>query len=155
MQPPCIHACRAWRVLTTGKALSQNRQENSGKPGYNLALKEPKRFPPGHRALSYWDNPKTGRENYIRENVYVAHLPLTFLQMSDYSSPQPLRRGLVGDGVRGTLSVISLWKGSLLAEFTSMSEHGLSLWHGSDVWSVSCLRKHNFNTTHDEKLCLL
>lgn len=49
---------RTWHNLTTGKALSQNRQENSGKPGYNLALMEPKRFPPGRWAPSYWEKPK-------------------------------------------------------------------------------------------------
>lgn len=45
-------------IPTTGKALSQSRQENSGKPGYNLALMEPKRFPPGRWAPSYWEKPK-------------------------------------------------------------------------------------------------
>lgn len=55
---PYLHTHNAWHNPTTGKALSQNRQENSGKPGYNLALMEPKRFPPGRWALSYWEKPK-------------------------------------------------------------------------------------------------
>lgn len=54
----CLHTLNTWHRFTTGKALSQNRQENSGKPGYNLALMEPKRFPPGRWAPSYWEKPK-------------------------------------------------------------------------------------------------
>lgn len=44
----CLHRRTiAWHSPTAGReAVSKNRQENSGKPGYNLALMEPKRFPP-------------------------------------------------------------------------------------------------------------
>lgn len=47
-----LHARTSARHNPTAgrEAVSQNRQENSGKPGYNLALMEPKRFPPGRRA---------------------------------------------------------------------------------------------------------
>lgn len=55
---PYPYTHNTWHNPTTGKALSQNRQENSGKPGYNLALMEPKRFPPGRWAPSYWEKPK-------------------------------------------------------------------------------------------------
>lgn len=76
------------RNLTTGKALSQNRQENSGKPGYNLALMEPKRFPPGRWALSYWEKPKDRQRKLHPGKCLCSTLSsLAFYsQMSDYSS---------------------------------------------------------------------
>lgn len=46
------------RSAAQGEAGSRAGQENSGKPGYNLALMEPKRFPSGRWALSYWEKPK-------------------------------------------------------------------------------------------------
>lgn len=62
---------------------------------------------------------KTGRENYIRENVYAAHsAPSLFApQMSDYSSTLNLWKGVGGwgGGEKEILSIISLWKGWLLA----------------------------------------
>ncbi len=65
VQPPFVthlhmylRTHNTWHNPSTGKALSQNKQGNSGKPGYNLALMEPKRFPPGRWALSYWEKPK-------------------------------------------------------------------------------------------------
>lgn len=121
------------RNLTTGKALSQNRQENSGKPGYNLALMEPKRFPPGRWALSYWEKPKDRQRKLHPGKCLCSTLSsLAFYsQMSDYSSTLNLWERGGGDVEREILSIINFGSGGRWHSLHSLSQCELPIWQYS------------------------
>lgn len=116
---PCSRRA-TWHNPSTGKALTQNRQENSGKPGYNLALIEPKRFPPGRRAPSYWEKPKD-RQRKLHPGkclcstlCSLAFLPRKWVIIRLLLTSERAREGGVME--RGEiLSIIRLWKEPLLA----------------------------------------
>lgn len=73
-----LHARTSARHNPTAgrEAVSQNRQENSGKPGYNLALMEPKRFPPGRRAPVLLGKAQRPAEKITSGKMFMQHTRL-------------------------------------------------------------------------------
>lgn len=80
LAPPStyLHARTSARHNPTAgrEAVSQNRQENSGKPGYNLALMEPKRFPPGRRAPVLLGKAQRPAEKITSGKMFMQHARL-------------------------------------------------------------------------------